>query len=226
MSGTSARANANVGLIIAVKRLDAAKTRLSPLFASAAPGIREELVLAMLVDTITAAQAVPAVSSITVVTPDRRAAAVAGAHGAGVLVDPTPTGHPDPLNEALRRAESVVRASCPNVVVLQGDLPALQARELAQAVSAARDHPRSFVGDRHGTGTAALFAFGTPLDPSFGSDSARRHTDSGAVALTRGWPGLRCDIDTPEDLTTALRLGVGTTTKRTVADMEIPEFHA
>ena len=226
MSGTSAGGRPTVGLIIAVKRLGAAKTRLAPLFTSTEPGAREDLVLAMLVDTVIAAQAVPAVSSITVVTPDPRAADAARAHGAAVLVDQTPAGHPDPLNEALRRAESSVRASSPNVAVLQGDLPALQARELAQAVSAARAHPRSFVGDRHGTGTAALFAFGTALDASFGTDSAVRHADSGAVALTGSWPGLRCDIDTPDDLAAALRLGVGTTTKRTVADMEIPDFHA
>jgi 2-phospho-L-lactate/phosphoenolpyruvate guanylyltransferase len=222
MSGTSARREANVGLIIAVKRLAAAKTRLAPLFAAAPAGAREELVLAMLVDTITAAQAVPAIGSITVVTPDPRAAEAARSHGAGVLIDPTPAGHPDPLNEALRRAEVAVRASTDEVAVLQGDLPALQARELAQAVSAARAHPRSFVGDRHGTGTAALFAFGTALEPCFGTDSTERHAHSGAQQLTRAWPGLRCDIDTTDDLAEALRLGVGTNTKRTVAEMEIP----
>ena len=43
-----------------------------------------------------------------------------------------------------------------------------------------------------------------------------------AVPLAREWPGLRCDIDTPDDLAAALRLGVGTATKRTVADMEVP----
>lgn len=226
MSGTSARRGANVGLIIAVKQLAAAKTRLAALFHSAPPGTREDLVLAMLVDTITAAQAVPAVGRITVVTPDHRAAEIARLHGADVLLDPTPAGHHDPLNEALRRAESAVRESTVNVGVLQGDLPALQARELAQAVTAARANPRSLVEDRHGTGTAALFAFGVPLDPAFGTDSARRHANSGAVALTRAWPGLRCDIDTPDDLAAALRLGVGTTTKHTVADMELPHFHA
>ncbi|MFM9034716.1 MAG: 2-phospho-L-lactate guanylyltransferase, partial [Mycobacterium sp.] len=47
-----------VGLIIAVKRLDAAKSRLSALFGA---GARERVVLAMLVDTIAAAGAVPAV---------------------------------------------------------------------------------------------------------------------------------------------------------------------
>ena len=42
----------DVGLIIAVKRLSAAKTRLAAMFSADA---RERVVLAMLVDTITAA---------------------------------------------------------------------------------------------------------------------------------------------------------------------------
>jgi 2-phospho-L-lactate guanylyltransferase len=224
MSGTSASAPTTVGLIIAIKRLSAAKSRLAPMFDSLAHGAREELVLAMLGDTIAAASAVPAVHTITVVTPDEVAAEAARSHGAQVLMDPTPVGHVDPLNTALRTAEAAVRSHTDNVAVLQGDLPALQARELAQALSAARAAPRSFVSDRHGTGTAALFAFGVPLDPGFGSNSARRHANSGAIELTRPWPGLRCDIDTQDDLAAALRLGVGIATKRAVGGLTMPGY--
>lgn len=202
-----------VGLIIAVKRLSAAKTRLAPAFA---PGIREDVVLAMLVDTITAASSVVAVRTITVVTPDVRAADAVRELGARVHVDPTPAGHFDPLNNAISVTEAAIRAETPNVAVLQGDLPALQPRELAGAIAQARRNRRSFVSDRHGTGTSALFAFGVPLQPMFGVDSARRHGDSGAVELTGRWPGLRCDIDTPDDLATAMGLGVGALTKNTV----------
>jgi 2-phospho-L-lactate guanylyltransferase len=225
MSGTSAtfaRASTDVGLIIAIKRLSAAKTRLAPMFDGLAHGAREELVLAMLADTITAAAAVPAVHTITVVTPDRVAAEAARSLGAHVLMDPTPVGHADPLNTALRTAEAALRPSTSNIAVLQGDLPALQSRELAQALTAARSHPRSFVSDRHGTGTAALFAFGVPLDPGFGLNSARRHANSGAIELTRPWPGLRCDIDVADDLAAALRLAVGIATKRAVGGMTMP----
>ena len=52
--------------------------------------------------------------------------------------------------------------------------------------------------------------------PSHGADSARRHADSGAVELSGDWPGLRCDIDTPDDLEAARRLGVGPATTRIV----------
>lgn len=206
MSGSP---DADIGLVIAVKRLAAAKTRLAPVFSAST---REKVVLAMLIDTITAASAVPAVRSITVVTPDEGAAEAANRLGARVLTDPTPDGHRDPLNNAIAAAEAEVRRETPNVVVLQGDLPALQTHELAAAVADARRHPRSFVGDRHGTGTSALFSFGAALNPQFGADSAQRHRRSGALELTGAWPGLRCDIDTPDDLLVARRLGVGAAT--------------
>ena len=61
MSGNSADGPTDMGLIIAVKRLGAAKTRLAPMFSAAAQGVRAELVLSMLVDTLTAAAAVSVV---------------------------------------------------------------------------------------------------------------------------------------------------------------------
>jgi 2-phospho-L-lactate guanylyltransferase len=213
MSGTQTGAPADVGLVIAVKRLAAAKTRLAPVFSAAT---REAVVLAMMVDTIKAALAVPALLTVTVVTPDQVAAEAALGMGAHVVADPTPDGHRNPLNNAISAAETVIRDSTSNIVALQGDLPALQPQELAEAIAAARSYPRSFVGDRHGTGTSALFAFGVGLEPLFGPDSARRHQHSGAIELTGAWPGLRCDIDTPDDLLVARRLGVGTATTQAI----------
>lgn len=203
----------DVALIIAVKRLDSAKSRLSALFDGE---IRQRVVLAMLTDTITAARGAPGVESITVVTADEGAAAAARAHGAGVVADPTPPGHGDPLNNALLAACRALSPANSNIVVLQGDLPALQSNELGAALDAGAGFGRCFVADRQGTGTSALFAFGVPLDPLFGADSARRHRDSGAVELVGEWPGLRCDIDTPEDLAEARRLGVGPATAAVV----------
>ena len=95
--------SAGVGLIIAVKQLSAAKSRLAALFAGDA---RERLVLAMLTDTITAARAATAVRSVTVVTPDPAAASAARELGANVVVDPTPQNHPDPLNNAILAASA------------------------------------------------------------------------------------------------------------------------
>ena len=119
-------AGGDVGLIIAIKRLSVAKTRLAPVFSARA---RESVVLAMLVDTLTAAAGVEALRSVTVITPDDAAAAAAAGLGAQVLPDPTPAGHPDPLNNAIAVAEQVVAETVANLVVVQGDLPALQTRE-------------------------------------------------------------------------------------------------
>lgn len=93
MSGTPD--DGDIGLIIAVKRLAAAKTRLAPVFSAQT---RENVVLAMLVDTLTAAAGVGSLRSITVITPDEAAAAAAAGLGADVLADPTrrrsrPTEH-------------------------------------------------------------------------------------------------------------------------------------
>ncbi|EFD63115.1 LOW QUALITY PROTEIN: conserved hypothetical alanine rich protein, partial [Mycobacterium tuberculosis EAS054] len=127
MSGTPD--DGDIGLIIAVKRLAAAKTRLAPVFSAQT---RENVVLAMLVDTLTAAAGVGSLRSITVITPDEAAAAAAAGLGADVLADPTPEDDPDPLNTAITAAERVVAEGASNIVVLQGDLPALQTQELAE----------------------------------------------------------------------------------------------
>lgn len=66
MSGTPD--DGDIGLIIAVKRLAAAKTRLAPVFSAQT---RENVVLAMLVDTLTAAAGVGSLRSITVITPTK-----------------------------------------------------------------------------------------------------------------------------------------------------------
>jgi len=214
IAGDGAGDRKDIALIVAVKRLAAAKTRLAPVFSART---RENVVLAMLVDTLTAAKRVGSLGSITVITPDEAAAAAAAELGADVLADPTPEGHSDPLNNAIAAAERAIAGSFSNIVVLQGDLPALQSQELTEALAAARHHRRSFVADRLATGTAALCAFGTPLDPQFGSDSAARHRRSGAIELTGAWPGLRCDVDTPADLVAARHLGVGAATARAIA---------
>ncbi|OHU62002.1 2-phospho-L-lactate guanylyltransferase [Mycobacteroides chelonae] len=189
-------------MIIAVKNLATAKSRLAP--SLPAPE-RERLVLGMLTHAISVAFS--AARTVAVISPDPAAKAAAGEAGARFIFDDTPEGHPDPLNNALRGAATQLRAASPNLVVLQADLPAVTAQEFAAAMQAARSHARSFVADRHGTGTAALFSTDGELNPLFGIDSARRHRDSGAVELAGDWPGLRCDVDTPEDLSAARELG-------------------
>ena len=101
-----------------------------------------------------------------------------------------------------------------NIVVLQGDLPALQPRNWPRRSPPPAPTRAASSRTGYGTGTALLCAFGAALDPHFGADSAARHSRSGAIELTGAWPGLRCDIDTPDDLAVVRQLGVGPATTR------------
>ena len=97
-----------VAVLIAVKDLATAKSRLSAEFSGPE---RTRLVLAMLSDTVSAAGAVSVVDSVTVVTPDPLVADTARRIGARVLDEPIgdPALPPDArLNNAFASAAAVV----------------------------------------------------------------------------------------------------------------------
>jgi len=188
-------------VVVPAKRLAVAKTRLRPL-TDALPGTRrrahDDLVLAFLADTVTAALGCPAVGSVLVVTDDPSAAEVVRALGAGTVPDAPDRG----LNPALEHGAELAGGAA--VAALSSDLPALRPAELAAALRAAEAAPRCFVPDAQGTGTTLLTAFGTALRPAFGPGSARAHRDGGAIALQGDWPGLVRDVDTESDLRAAI----------------------
>lgn len=205
----------NAHVVIAVKDLAAAKTRLADAFADAD---RARLVVAMFHDTVVAAQAVDAVSAVTVVTPDASIADAAATLGARVVEEPcdrTPGDSVARLNSAFEAAASIVRREGrEDIIALQADLPALRTAELADAYRLSYGHSRCVVSDHHGTGTAALIVDGRASEfaPLFGPASARRHRESGALSLDGHWPGLRLDVDTIGDVREAHALGVGRAT--------------
>jgi 2-phospho-L-lactate guanylyltransferase len=186
-------------ILVPLKVLPNAKSRLAAALPSAQ---HAELVEAIRADTLAAARAVARV----VVVAD------------GPTRDADLVQHSPGLNGALRDAADYVRARRPAapVAALVGDLPAARANELAAALAAAGAYRRSFVPDAAGSGTTLLAAqAGVPLDPQFGPDSAARH-ESAAARLLAG-PGLRCDVDTVEDLHEAESLGVGPATAAVLA---------
>jgi 2-phospho-L-lactate guanylyltransferase len=208
-------------VILPVKRLVVAKSRLR----GALPGANHEaLVLAMAMDTVSAALASSVVGRVVVVTTDHAVSDLAVAVGADVIQDVPDAG----LNPALAYAATLVRpkgatASLPGVAALPADLPALRTEDLTAALRAAEEvawstagtaygpEPlRGFVPDAAGIGTVLLAAPpGARLEPCFGWGSAVAHVSSGAVELTGNWPGLRRDVDTAADLAEAVALGVG-----------------
>ncbi len=187
-------------VLVPVKDLGSAKSRLR----GALPAVpHQDLVLALVLDTLAAALACPAVAAVLVVSADEAVAAAARGAGAKVLPDPT-TG----LNPALDHAAAAAGGG--PLAALAGDLPALRGTDLTATLAAAT--VRGYVPDRAGTGTTLLAApAGVPLAPHFGPGSARAHARSGAVALPAG-ASLRLDVDTPADLAAAARLGLGART--------------
>jgi 2-phospho-L-lactate guanylyltransferase len=198
-------------VLLAVKPLPLAKSRL------ARPD-RSALTLAMAADTASAAAAADTVEAVLVVTDDEDARALLSPV-ASVVADTPGAG----LNAALSHgaAEAAIRWPTLGVVVLAADLPALRPATLSAALSFAAAHSRSVVGDAAGTGTVLLAAAnGVSLDPNFGPGSRSLHIAGGAVDLTDSLPpdavtaGLRHDVDTAEDLETAIGIGVGPFTTR------------
>ncbi len=192
-----------VDLVVPIKRLDRAKSRLR----GAVPGVEHaELVLALLLDTVTAAIAAPGVRRVLVICEDDRVPVAL--RGTGVECVDVP-GLPG-LNAALAHGAGLLQAADPRSAVgaLQADLPALRAIDLGAALTEAAGR-RAFCVDRPGTGTTLLVtAPGQPLAPRFGVGSAAAHAAGGAVPLD-GAASLRCDVDTGEDLSTATELGLG-----------------
>lgn len=197
-------------LVVPLKPLSAAKSRL----AEAVGPVRPGLALAFAQDTVAAALACEAVRNVTVVTDDPLAGSVLAALGARVEADSPAAG----LNAALRHGADTVLRRHPTAAVaaVNADLPALRPLELAAVLRAAARRPgRSFLADAAGIGTTLLAATaGTTLAPAFGGPSRARHRASGAheIALP-DVDSVRRDVDTGEDLAAALLLGVGPHTR-------------
>ncbi|HET7350304.1 MAG TPA: 2-phospho-L-lactate guanylyltransferase, partial [Marmoricola sp.] len=194
-------------LLVPVKTLSRAKSRLVGTDAET----RVALMRAFAMDAIAAAAQSAHVRTVRVVTDE------AGFEASGVEVLPD-EGDGD-LNAALRHAAVRVRLADPgtSVAAMCADLPSLRTADLDAALTAGMS-PRWFVADASGTGTTLLAAGpGVDLDPHFGADSARRHEESGAVAVRADVPSLRLDVDTDADLARARQTGVG---QHTWAEMQ------
>ena len=180
MPAPPARAPLRWSLVVPVKVLARAKTRLAALAGQDRPA----LALAMAADTVAAALGSPEVGRVIVVTDDPQAARVLA--GLGAVIVPEPPGRG--LNRALRHgaAHSARRWPRSGIAGLAADLPALRPAELSSALRAAARWPQAFVPDSDGSGTT-LYAVrpGTEFVPRFGPGSAARHRAGGAVELTR-----------------------------------------
>lgn len=190
-------------VLVPVKALPDAKSRLAGFSPDAEAHAR--LVRAIRADTLQAARSAERVGRVLRIG-DRPG----GEHD-------VVQAHPG-LNAAILDGARHARAYWADdpVAVLVGDLPALTSAELDAALAFGAACERGFVADASGTGTTLLTALrGARLHPQFGPDSAARHARQ-ATLLPAG-PGLRHDVDTADDLRSALLLGVGLRTLSVVA---------
>jgi 2-phospho-L-lactate guanylyltransferase len=183
--------------ILPVKRFAAAKQRLE-----LDDERRAVLVAAMLEDVLDAIDGSRMIERTIVVTGEAEAAELAAARGAEILPDPSDEGHPEAALIGIERARQQ-GAQC--IVLLPGDCPLLDPRELDSLLTGVGERYVAVVPDRHGSGTNALvLAPPDAIRPAFGEGSRERHVDaarsSGVPYSAEPVPSLALDIDTPADL--------------------------
>ncbi len=190
--------------ILPVKRFGAAKQRL-------ATGVSKErraaIVAAMLEDVLEAIGATRLVERTIVVTSEPRAVELAEAAGAEIVADPDEGGHSEAALAGIARAQEL-GAEC--VVMLPGDCPLLDTRELERLLTGVPSNYVTVVPDRHGTGTNALvLAPPSAIAPAFGEGSCERHVgaarEAGIPHSVEELPSLALDLDTPADIVALTR---------------------
>ncbi len=191
--------------VLPVKRFSGAKQRL-------AGGIdderREALVAAMLEDALEAIAAARSIERTIVVSGDPRAQEIVAASDAEILPDPTDEGHVVAALAGIARAEAD-GAEC--VVLLPGDCPLLDPKELDSLLTGTPGRYVGIVPDRHGTGTNALvLAPPGAIRPAFGEGSCARHVaaarDAGVPYAVEELSSLGLDLDTPADVVALTRV--------------------
>jgi 2-phospho-L-lactate guanylyltransferase len=177
-------------VLVPVKRLDQAKTRLA---ATLSPAERADLVQELLAHVLDAAQGA-GVGPVTVVSAE------------DLPLDGVPRFDDGglPWNEALAAAMSeVVRE--PVAAVVAGDLPLLRSDEVAALVQATPGRGLAIARARDGGTNAVAMRPPAVLGTHFGEPgSAAVHEQAartaGVDAHVIDLPGLAFDVDTPEDL--------------------------
>ena len=214
-------------IVIPVRSLTDGKRRLAPIMA---PDERAALVRRLFLRTLEAASAVG--PPVLVVSPDPAALALARDHGAAGLEEPRPIELNHALGLAAREAAS---RGVGALLVVSADLPDLEAADLRAMLpppggptggggrrGAGRNGAGTVAGDalvriapdEAGVGTNALYVRPPALlSFEYGEASCPRHLRQARARGARvdrvDRPGLRFDLDTPDDLERRARRRLG-----------------
>lgn len=191
----------SVAILIGLKHLDSAKTRLGPDLS----GEQRRQLMRRMLEAVAAAALKADVGPVFLATSEPDGQAIAADLGVGLADDGGL-----PWNEGLVHALETLERPPRRVLYLAGDLPTVSADEIAALVAAA-PHPGVAIARAHDGGTNALLVSpSTAIAPTFGVagsavEHRRRATAACLTAVTVDLPGLALDVDTADD---AARAGV------------------
>ncbi len=207
--------------LVPAKALGEAKGRLSAVLSEIE---RRELALAMLEDVVRALKAVPAIESVSVVSPDSDVLSLAAELDARPVAESASVRG---LNQALVRALSSMSPQPEALLIVLGDVPEATPGDIETLLAALPERGIALCpsADR-GTGALAL----RPPDVialRFGDRSSVNHKRE---AMAIGVPAevvriesLAHDVDSPEDLRGLLARPGETATHRLLAELGVAE---
>jgi 2-phospho-L-lactate guanylyltransferase len=208
-----------ISAIVPAKALDQAKGRLAALLSE---DQRRALALAMLEDVVRALQAVPAIDSVNVVSPDAEVLRRAEDLGAaGIEEPPSVRG----INQALGHALAQLTPPPDAVLVVLADAPGATPSDIASVIAAAPE-PGVVICPSSAKGTGALFLRPPGVIPfRFGELSFQAHKREAAArrieARVLHLDSLANDIDEPDDLRSLLEHPAETATHRLLAQLNV-----
>ena len=201
----SQRAGTKLWAVVPIKLLARTKRRLMPLLSSEE---REAVACAMLEDVLAALMHAPSLAGVTVITGDVKAAAIARAAGAAIIVDDENVGMSAAVTKA---AQHLADAGREGILVIPADVPLITRADVESIAAAHRAAPSvTLVPASIDGGTNALAS--SPPDACsfcFGDDSFGKHLEAsrsrGIEPQVLHLARVAQDIDRPDDLAAFLR---------------------
>lgn len=186
-------------ILVPIKDTATAKQRLAAVLDQS---FRTELARAMLHDVLATLHFWVGRPRVGVVTSDSYAVSLASGYGFDIIPDPDNPGESGAIEMATRLC---VERGVKSTLVIPGDIPLIQARELEEILKKAPAEGSVLVPAADGRGTNAALRRPANLFPlRFGNDSFKPHhaaaQATGKSCVVLKLTGIGLDVDNPRDL--------------------------